>query len=245
MAKKIQRKNNKKKKKKNSSSSALTSSSNLSHSISRDDTSNHSSDTSNSDNDVMLSTVNSNSNTNNSNNNNNNSNNSNTIHTTNDMSWTDPSLLRFRVGTKVECNTSKGWLLGEIIKVNYKEDDWDYYVPYQIELQNVDTTTNTNNNNNSNTRHRNNHRRRGINSNNNKNNHRYGHDDHRRIYAPEDCDYVIRESLLLPDWQRRRKRPCQQQIFTSKNDSNNNNNSNSNSHSTTPYTNSSRVRPVN
>ena len=94
------------------------------------------------------------------------------------MSWTDPSLLRFQVGTKVECNTSKGWSLGEIIQLNYKESDWDHYVPYQIRL--IDSSNN---------------------------------DERRIIYAPMDCNYTIRKSTLLPQWQRRRKRPCQQQIF--------------------------------
>jgi hypothetical protein len=133
-------------------------------------------------------------NNNNINNNNNNNNNNNTRNNvSNNMSWTDPSLLRFQIGTKVECNTSKGWSLGEIIKLNYKESDWDHYVPYQIRL--ID---NNNNNNNSSS------------SNSSKN---IEYDDERRIYAPMDCNYVIRESTLLPQWQRRRNRPCQQQIF--------------------------------
>jgi hypothetical protein len=126
-------------------------------------------------------------NNNNINNNNNNNNNNNTRNNvSNNMSWTDPSLLRFQIGTKVECNTSKGWSLGEIIKLNYKESDWDHYVPYQIRL--IDNYYYSNSNE------------------------IYGNDE-RRIYAPMDCDYTIRKSALLPQWQRRRKRPCQQQIF--------------------------------
>jgi hypothetical protein len=134
-------------------------------------------------------------NNNNINNNNNNNNNNTRNNVSNNMSWTDPSLLRFQIGTKVECNTSKGWSLGEIIKLNYKESDWDHYVPYQIRL--IDNNNNNNNNNSSS-------------SNSSKN---IEYDDERRIYAPMDCNYVIRESTLLPQWQRRRNRPCQQQIF--------------------------------
>ena len=102
-------------------------------------------------------------------------------------SWSDPALLRFRIGTKVECNTKHGWLLGEVIKINYREDDWDHYVPYQIELCD------------------NKYKWGGLGA---------------CIYAPEDHDHVIRESSFslsgharTTHWQRRRKKPCQQQIF--------------------------------
>jgi len=101
--------------------------------------------------------------------------------------WSDPALLRFRIGTKVECNTKHGWLLGEVIKINYREDDWDHYVPYQIELCD------------------NKYKWGGLGA---------------CIYAPEDHDHVIRESSFslsgharTTHWQRRRKKPCQQQIF--------------------------------
>eukprot|EP00468_Gymnochlora_sp_CCMP2014_P009741 CAMPEP_0167762442 /NCGR_PEP_ID=MMETSP0110_2-20121227/12769_1 /TAXON_ID=629695 /ORGANISM="Gymnochlora sp., Strain CCMP2014" /LENGTH=586 /DNA_ID=CAMNT_0007649315 /DNA_START=55 /DNA_END=1815 /DNA_ORIENTATION=- len=41
---------------------------------------------------------------------------------------------RYTVGTSVKCHTGRGWQLGVIVRIDYKEPGWSKVVPYQVRL---------------------------------------------------------------------------------------------------------------